>query len=409
MQQNFFELDESYVGGGMGTIDPSSFYTMADETDTLTLPVDGDLSDLHEDGLAASTEAFTLALTLMNYRDKIVAQNGLGMVEVVGIESHVPGLLRYSAPQSFTYEKSKVNMQWSLEAIDGKIGELLKTAGAVFIKLIETVLDKIRKISDWVRKSNLVKKLQYVQTMMRSKVTIIGVREAINYMGEDEFMAYWNKHIRLQEFNHLFKTDVQISDFEGLHTGANIVDVAKILGGKRAIVHTGYNDFSILIKLLDGCHGKTISIAQSMELAKHKFNPTAAKAGADVKHDGKEVADVELPNKTDLSEMVKIFSVSESNLAEVLKHLEVVERNLGKIKQMLKDMDRFVEGGTDQSASEYKKFRAEIYSKMRNIQAVIFYTSNTLADFKMALNTSALIAGCLTKGALSKAKGQTNG
>lgn len=407
MQQNFFDPEEHLDSPGV--IDPSFYYNIVEDDSASTLPVESDLSDTHEDGLAASTEAFTLALTLMNYRDKIVAQNGLGLMEVTSIEQHVPGLLRYSAPQPFTYETSKVNMQWSLEAIDEKIKGYLAQAGKVFEQIIDWIIARLGKLRTWYQKSNFGHKIKYMQTMLRSKSTVIGLSEARNYMGGPEFDAYWKSKVAVEGFNSTFKTDLNVEDMNGLRTGGTLVDVVKILSNKKGSAPHDYNDILAIDKHVMSCIGQTGLIAQKLEHAKILFNPALANTGVNYSDKESTSGVLELPKRVTLAEGSKTLSIDEAHVRKLFANLGVVEKNVTGLKRNLDDMTKFVSEGTPESIAAFKKFRADIHDSLRNVQTMSSYCSDCLMANYTFINTAVIITGTMTKGVISKAKGQTNG
>lgn len=407
MQQNFFELDESYVGGGLGTIDPSSFYTMADETDTLTLPVDGDLSDLHEDGLAASTEAFTLSLTLMNYRNKIVAQNGLGMVEVVGIESHVPGLLQHKAPTKYTYELSTTNLEWSLEAIDSKIKKFMTAANAFFMRIITTIRTRAEGVVNRIRKGNMLKRLQAMQTAMRSKATIIGFEEAVNYLGgEAQFLAHFKRSANVELFNNTFHTDLSVEDMKRIGRGGSVTDIINILAGKSGQAAADYTNLSALDGRFKNAWALMALLKNRLDAAKMLFDPRFEDKAGDRAY----IDDyMEIPEMVDLSQIGKTLNTRPDDYTKYMDKLEFFGKKIAELEAGMKQLDGYVSKDYDNVVESYRKWRAGFETNLMELDKQMKYIALCITHNSVAISTIASVMTCMSRGALTRGKEQFKG
>lgn len=409
MQQNFLELDDSYTGGG---ISPSAFYTMMDETDINTLPVDEDLSDLHEDGLAASTEAFTLALTLMNYRDKIVAQNGLGLMEVTSIEQHVPGLLRYSAPQPFTYETSNVNMQWSLEAIDGKIAKFLEAASAAFKKIITWVIEKAKAFGARLQSGRMEKLITRIRTLVAKKTTLLAPSEVRRILGDDVYNEQVLKPLNFEQLNNALKSDISADDLNALRTGSTITDLLNILSNKKAVVPKGFASMKAVMQLTKVTRADINKAGTTLTVADNFFSPDDEGGGAytvnrSIVNDG--MTANKQSNENTLASVVHLSNGTSEDVRFMKQFYKDVEYGMAKAESDLLAFMSRVKKEAPNNAGAYKQQREQMYDFLRGIQEQVNVINKCMYLQGMLLSFTGAVIVSHTKENVQKLKGQTNG
>lgn len=408
MQQNFFELDESYVGANV--LDPNSFYTSFDESEVNDLPVDQDLSGTHEDGLAASTEAFTLALTLMNYRDKIVAQRGLGVMEVTSIESHVPGLLTRQAPNKFTYEKSDVNMQWSLEAIDGKIGELLKAAALAFEKIITWIIEKVKDIGERLRNGRMKNLIERFNTLKAKKITVITPSEIRRILGDDVYEQQIIAKLNLDNVNAQLKSDISAEDLNALKTGATITDLLNILSKKKAIVPKEFGNFKRIAALTHEVTNDLSKAKSTLFVAGVMFEPTRPdepRLTKSIVNDGMNTS--QYGNENTLASIVMLEKIDDGELRALLQFFGTAESIIKDIERETKAFMSKVKTESPDQVKAYKAQREQMYSFLRGVQENVNHINKCLFLEAVVLNLVNSIIVSHTKQNVYNLKGQTNG
>lgn len=408
MQQNFFDPEEHL--DSIGGIDPNSFYNVVEDNDASLLPVLDDLSDTHEDGLAASTEAFTLALTLMNYRDKIVAQNGLGIMEVTSIESHVPGLLTRHAPKKFTYERSDLNVQYSLEAIDGKIGELLKSASAAFEKIITWIIAKTKDIAERIRNGRMKKLIDRFNTLKAKKVDVITPSEIRRILGDEVYEQQIIARLNLDGVNAQLKSDITADDLNALRTGATVTDLLNILSKKKAIVPKEFGNFKRIAALTHEVTDDLSKAKSTLFVAGAMFEPTRPDEPRPTKaiiNDGMDTN--KHGNENTLASIVMLEKIDDGELRTLLSFFGKAESFIKEIERETKTFMNKVKTESPDQVKAYKDQREQMYSFLRGVQENVNHINKCLFLEAVVLNLVNSIIASHTKQNVLQIKDNSNG
>lgn len=402
MQQNFFDPEE-HLDSSIG-IDPSAFFTIDEPEDTDSLPT---TSDLHEGGLAASTEAFNQAMALLSIRKQIIAQNGLGLPEVMSVESHVPGLLQYRAPNKFTYERSDVNLAWSLEAIDGKLKSLMTAANAMFMRIITAIRTRGEALINRIKKGNVLKRLQALQTAIRSKSTIVGFDEAVNYLGgESQFITHFRQYAMADTFNHAFKSDLTVDDLKQIRTGDGVGAIVDILSRKEGRAAHDYNNFPGLEIRFTSAWALMGLLKNRLDSAKMMFDPRFGdQAGAETYHDDY----MEIPDPVPLNEIGKVMRVKPHDYGKLFEKLEFFNKKLRELEAGMKKLDGNVSTEHDQVVDSYRKWRAAFETNLTQLDVQMRYIGNCLTANVAAITAVGALMVCMSRAALTKSKEQHKG
>lgn len=403
MQQNFFDPEE-HLDSSIG-IDPSAFFTIDEPEDTDSLPT---TSDLHEGGLAASTEAFNQAMALLSIRKQIVAQNGLGLPEVMSVESHVPGLLQYRAPNKFTYERSDVNLAWSLEAIDGKLKSLMTAANAFFMRIITAIRTRGEALINRIKKGNVLNRLQAMQTAIRSKSTIIGFDEAVNYLGgESQFMAHFNRFNVASAFNNAFKSDLSVDDLKRIRTGDGVGAVVNILSGKDGQAPDDYNNLYGVELHLTSSMTLIALLKGRLESAKMMFDPRFGDQAGAKAHDGNDL--IKVPEPVDLKQIGKVLNTKPNEYSKLLDRLAVFSKKIAELESDMKKLDGLVSTDHANVVESYNKWRTAFETSLTELNSQMTYVAACLTFNAAAITTISSIMACMSHSALTKSKEQHKG
>lgn len=397
MQQNFFD-PESHLDEPAG-IDPSAFFTIDEPEDTDSLPA---TSDLHEGGLAASTEAFSQFLTLLCIRDRITAQGGIGTADVFTVESCVPGLLQHRAPKPFTHTRTDVNMQWSLEAIDEKLSKLMKAAGAFFEKLIESIIRRIKTFRAWIQKANVGKIAKNFRIVLQSKDLLVSVVDGKEQLGESTYVSFWNRNAHIGAFNHQFRTNVSIDDFNDIRTGTPYTKVITLLKQKQNATAPGeWNNSFSLDRRLMSCMGELGIASQKLEHAKMFFNPALTQED-DAPNEHPEVQ-AQLPDRVSLAEG-DIQPLDEREMRRMIDKMGAIEAKTAEVRNNLKYLSQNVEANNPNATQRLKNLRSVIHNSLLVVEQNVSHVSSCIVARTTFAATAAHCAYAMSGTGLKAAK-----
>lgn len=257
----------------------------------------------------------------------------------------------------------------ALEAIDGKIRALVEGANKTFEKIIKWVIERVGNFVQRIEQGRLKNTIARFRTFTARGTALLQPSEVRRLLGDELWEKHVVKSLNLDGFNHMFKSDLSITDFEGLRAGASGADILAVIARKKGVVPINFGSPVTLNMLCSVVQDNLLSLSGYVDIAEKTFyKPIEGEPIANRIMIGKDHSETEIGNENSLQSVVYIKEMTVDQFYKVSKTGTHIAKTIQETERKLKSFLKYVKVESPEQVAAYKEFRERTYDGLRAVQ-----------------------------------------